>query len=232
MRVSFHRRSNVMKRTKERIHLSIKNTFAVCMGFILAMATLPTNAKLFEFSYAGNGIATGGLLVTTDTQVSGYYTVTNILGYRNGVAMTSLLPPTTFQNNDNLLSPISTFLTNGGISYLAGGSDFNFYFDNFGPPCGTLRYKESTGGFCSSTDQPVVLELKPFAPTSGAFYFSYSANGIAATGVLTTTGTDGDYTVTDILGSRNGIDVSGLLPPGAFQNNDNLLFYSNVPLLS
>ncbi len=141
--------------------------------------------------------------------------------------MSSLLPPGAFENNDNLFSPVPAFLTNGGISYVAGGSDFNFYFDNFGAPCGTLSYKESTGGVCSTTDKPVVLEVKPFAPTSGAFYFSYFADRIAATGVLTTTGmaTGGHYTVTDILGSRNGTDISALLPPNAFENNDNALFF-------
>ena len=221
-----------MKRRGKDSHASIRSASAICIGFIVAMFSLSTNAKLFEFSYAGDGIATGGLLVTTDTPVGGYYTVTNILGYRNDIAMTSLLPPNTFENNDNLLSQVSVFLTNGGISYVAGGNDFNFYFDNFGAPCGTLSYKESTGGNCATTDKPVVLEVKPFDPTFGAFYFSYSANGIAATGVLTTAGTSGDYTVTDILGSRNGIDFSGLLPPGAFENNDNLLLYPGNPLLS
>ena len=223
-----------MRWIANRFHVSAKNAFVMCIGLILAIVTLPANAKYFEFSYAGNGIATGGLLITTDTLVAGHYTVTDILGYRNGVGMTSLLPANAFENNDNFLFPASTFLTNGGISYVAGGSDFNFYFDNFGPPCGALSYKESTGGVCSTTDQPVVLEVRPFAPTSGAFYFAYSANGISATGVLTTTGTatGGHYTVNDILGSRNGTDIMGLLPPSAFENNDNFLFYPNNPLLS
>ncbi|HEV2041327.1 MAG TPA: PEP-CTERM sorting domain-containing protein, partial [Casimicrobiaceae bacterium] len=39
--------------------------------------------------------------------------------------------------------------------------DFNFYFDNFGPPCGTLSYKESTGGVCSTTDRIVSLQILP-----------------------------------------------------------------------
>jgi len=210
----------------------MKKLFGLCAAILLAVPPTIANANLFEFSYAGNGIAAGGLLVTTDTPVGGYYTVTNILGYRNGVAMTALLPPGSFENNDNLLSPIPAFLSNGGVSYVAAGSDFNFYFDNFGAPCGSLSYKESTGGVCNSTDRPVVLEVKPFAPTSGAFYYAYTANGVAATGVLTTSGTNGNYTVTDILGSRNGVDVSGLLAPGSFENNDNLLFYPNVPRLS
>ena len=223
-----------MKWITNRFQVLAKYTFALWIGFVLAMLTLPANAALFEFSYAGNGTATGGLLVTTDTLVGGHYTVTNILGYRNGIGFTSLLPANAFENNDNFLFPVSTFLTNGGISYVAGGSNFNFYFDNFGAPCGTLSYKESTGGVCNTTDQPVVLEVRPFAPTSGAFYFAYSANGIAATGVLTTTGTSsgGHYTVTDILGSRNGTDISGLLPAAAFENNDNFLFYPGSPILT
>ena len=150
-----------MRWIANRFHVSARNPFAMCIVFILAIFTLPANAAFFEFSYAGNGIATGGLLVTTDTLVAGHYTVTDILGYRNGVGMTSLLPANTFENNDNFLFPVSTFLTNGGISYVAGGSDFNFYFDNFGAPCGTLSYKESTGGFCSTTDRIVSLQILP-----------------------------------------------------------------------
>lgn len=152
--------------TAESFPSSAKNIFAMCIGLILAISASLTNAKLFEFSYAGNGIATGGLLVTTDTLVGGHYTVNDILGYRNGVGMTSLLPPNAFENNDNLLFPVPIFLTNGGVSYVAGGSDFNFYFDNFGAPCGTLSYKESTGGVCSTTDQIVSLEVLPiYLPT-------------------------------------------------------------------
>jgi len=214
--------------------LSLPSSLALCTALLSTTFASPAAALLFEFSYAGNGIAAGGLLVTTDTLVSGHYTVTNILGYRNGVSMTGLLPVNAFENNDNLLFPSSTFLTNGGVSYVAGGSSFNFYFDNFGAPCGTLSYKESTGGNCGTTDQLIVLEARPFAPTSGAFYFSYTASGVAATGVLTTAGApaNGHYTVTDILGSRNTIDISALLPAKAFENNDNLLLYPNAPILT
>jgi hypothetical protein len=76
--------------------------------------------------------------------------------------VSGLLPANAFENNDNFLYyPNAPTLSNGGISYVAGGSDFNFYFDNFGFPCGTMSYKESTGGNCASTDQVVSLRILP-----------------------------------------------------------------------
>ena len=203
-------------------------TFASALVASIGLAILPAaaDAAIYQFSYAGSGIATGGLLTTSDVAVGGRYAVTSLIGYRNGVAIDSLLPVNAFVNNDNQLSTTTPYLTTDGISYSAGGGNYNFYFDNFpGLPCGGPSYEESTGGNCLTTDRKIVLELKPFVPTSAAFYFAYEGNGVSATGVLTTSAAavGGAYQVFDILGSRNGIDISGLLAPGGFVNNDNLL---------
>src|SRR6266702_8250817 len=98
-----------MKPSTARSYVLLRDTCALCAAFILATFTLPVSALLFEFSYAGNGVTTGGLLVTTDTLVGGHYTVTDILGYRNGVGITSLLPVNTFENNDNIFFPSPIF---------------------------------------------------------------------------------------------------------------------------
>ncbi len=56
--------------------------------------------------------------------------------------------------------------------------------------------------------------------------FSYSGEGVNASGVLTATDQgDGKFQVTDIVGERNGASISNLIPSGLF-NNDNLIFPS------
>ncbi len=73
------------------------------------------------------------------------------------------------------------------------------------------------------------------------FNFSFSGDTFSSSGVLTasTTGTAGEYLITDIAGTatttKNGspIDITGVLDPGTFPlpplgtdvGNDNLLFY-------
>jgi hypothetical protein len=48
---------------------------------------------------------------------------------------------------------------------------------------------------------------------------------VSAFGTLTTTGLlNGAYTVTGISGTWNGYTITGLLPPGSYGDNDNLLF--------
>jgi len=58
------------------------------------------------------------------------------------------------------------------------------------------------------------------------FTYSYTGNGIASAGLFTTTdvAVGGAYTITDIQGTRNVDDITGLLVAGAFGANDNLLF--------
>jgi hypothetical protein len=60
------------------------------------------------------------------------------------------------------------------------------------------------------------------------YSYSYTGNGIAGAGILTTTDVliGGAYTVTGIQGLRDGTATTGLYAPGAFLGNDNLLFSS------
>ena len=53
------------------------------------------------------------------------------------------------------------------------------------------------------------------------FDFSYSGSGVTASGVITTTApVDGVYTVTDISGTRNNVQITGL---STFDGADDLL---------
>jgi hypothetical protein len=129
-------------------YIILNSIFTVAL--LIGVSPQANATLLFDFSYTGLGIAASGNLITTDTLVGGHYTVTDITGTRNGITITALLAPGTFENNDNLLFPGGPLLSDGGISYVAGGSNFNFYFDDFvSIGCDTLQYKEATGGTCN-----------------------------------------------------------------------------------
>jgi hypothetical protein len=87
-----------------------------------------------------------------------------------------------------------------------------------------------------------ILTLLTFALSAqaGSFDFSYSLPpgsgstpfSVTASGTFTTSAFDGtSYTITDITGTWNGFGITGLLAPGTFGGNDNLLFPSS-PFLS
>jgi hypothetical protein len=188
----------------------------------------------FSYVYTGNGVASAGILTTTDVAVGGAYSILDIQGTRNVSDITGLLPVGSFGANDNLIFPGGPFVDVPGFSYQSGGLSYNV--GNSALACGSANeYAESSTGFCPGTG--VSMTVSPFDPISGSAYFAYSyvGDGIASAGILTTTTTsvDGAYQITGIQGLRNGVDISGLLAPGSFGANDNLLFpagpYVDVP---
>lgn len=88
--------------------------------------TSPAEAKQFNFSYSGLGVDASGVLTTDEIpNSSGYFTVTDINGQRNGATITALLPPESFPpnppnppftfSNNNLISPKEPFVDFSGI---------------------------------------------------------------------------------------------------------------------
>lgn len=74
------------------------------------------------------------------------------------------------------------------------------------------------------------LAASSLAAHADTFNFTVngSAGGFSGSGVLTTTlDQSGNYLITGIAGTG----VTGIIPPGGFNNNDNLLFPSSTPLL-
>jgi hypothetical protein len=66
------------------------------------------------------------------------------------------------------------------------------------------------------------------APAQAATWrFSYNADGISASGQLTTDATGS--LITNISGTRNGKSISTLLPINGYANNDNIFFPSGNP---
>jgi hypothetical protein len=66
----------------------------------------------------------------------------------------------------------------------------------------------------------------PAAFASTTFDWSYSGTGVSGSGTLVATFDSGNqYTVTSIMGTADGLTITGLLPPDGYASNDNLLFY-------
>ena len=74
------------------------------------------------------------------------------------------------------------------------------------------------------------------SPASAAtFLFTFDGATIDASGTLTTQDvptTTGGLLITGVTGTANGATITGLLAPGTFASNDNLLFVGQTSLLS
>jgi hypothetical protein len=125
-----------------------------------------SGSAYFAYSYVGDGIASAGILTTTNTAVDGGYTITGIQGLRNGVATSGLLAPNSFGANDNLLFPAGPYVDVPGFSYQAGGLSYNVA--NAAAGCASEnQYTESANGFCpGSTVGMNVVALSVPEPTS------------------------------------------------------------------
>ena len=90
-----------------------------------------------------------------------------------------------------------------------------------------------------ATSSLALLTTTAIAPATAAnFKFSYSGSNINgdvdASGVLTTDDYNAEndsYLITGITGTRNGVEIDSLLPPGSssFEDSNNNLLFSNSP---
>jgi hypothetical protein len=122
-----------------------------CLSIFVSLSTSAHAGFLyFAYSYTGNGIASAGLMTTTDVLVGGAYTITGIQGTRDVNNIGGLLAPGVFGGNDNLLFPGGPYVDGAGFSYLAGGLSYNV--GNSATACGSVNlYAESNTGFCPWT---------------------------------------------------------------------------------
>ena len=71
------------------------------------------------------------------------------------------------------------------------------------------------------------LLLSLSVPVQAATWnFSYNGNGISVSGQLTTDSTG--TLITGISGTRNGLEITGLLPVNSYANNDNIFIPTNI----
>jgi hypothetical protein len=124
-----------------------------------------SGSAYFAYSYVGDGIASAGILTTTNAPVGGGYTITDIQGLRNGVGISALLAPGSFGANDNLLFFPGPYVDVPGFSYQAGGLNYNVA--NAASGCASPnQYTESANGLCpGSTVGMNVVALSVPEPT-------------------------------------------------------------------
>lgn len=110
-------------------------TVTSSLAFLTVAAMAPAIAANFKFSYSGSNIngavSASGTLTTDDYSTEeGNYLITSITGTRNGVAIDSLIPPSSSSsedNNDNFLFPNSPQVDFFGFSYTAAGATYNLF---------------------------------------------------------------------------------------------------------
>ena len=120
----------------------LRTRIILLLALVIVLASSAAVADSFNFSFTGTGVTGSGTLYTNAFS-GGSYLVTGISGTQNGKAMT-LLAPNAFDGNDNLLFPSNPVLDFAGISFVAGGIDYNVYFNSFACCGGTTTYYETT----------------------------------------------------------------------------------------
>lgn len=99
-----------------------RQPFAVLFLLLLFLAS-PAFADTFAWSYTGDGVTASGIFVTTPLN-DGTFQITDISGERNGVPITGL---STFGFANNLIYPFIPFFDYSGLSFVAGGTEFNVF---------------------------------------------------------------------------------------------------------
>jgi hypothetical protein len=120
----------------------------MAMAVMLVCAS-GASADTFSFSITG-GYTASGTLSTGAKSAAGTYTITGISGVQNLQSITSLLGINDFASNTNLLYASGPLLDLGGFSFVAGGTDYNVYYNDgtvLGPPVGygEIVAPQSTG---------------------------------------------------------------------------------------
>jgi hypothetical protein len=113
-------------------------------GFLPLVSS--AQAATFNFIYSlppvgqnGISVSASGTFTTSAFDGTGFL-ITGVTGFRNGEAITGLLPPGSFPpnspvSNDNLLFPFSPFLDVNGVSFTVtgmgndGAGNVNLFFD-------------------------------------------------------------------------------------------------------
>jgi hypothetical protein len=103
-----------------------------CLAAALAVAGLGTaQANTWAWSYSGAGVSASGTLTTAGAALVPE-DILSITGFRNGAAITGLIPLDTDPNfaYDNQFSSVGQFFTDGGMLFSVAGldSNVNVYF--------------------------------------------------------------------------------------------------------
>ena len=97
--------------------------FLTLSALLLLFLIPPCFADTFAWSYNGVGVNASGTFTATPN-TDGTFQITDISGERNGVPITGL---STFGFANNLIYPFIPFFDYAGLSFVAGGTEFNIY---------------------------------------------------------------------------------------------------------
>lgn len=93
-------------------------------GILLAVTARNAEADTFSMTWTG-GYGPGSATLTATSDGGGVFTVTDIVGTQNGVAISG---PVTYAESDNLIFPTPTTLLDFyGLSFAAGPNDYNIF---------------------------------------------------------------------------------------------------------
>ena len=116
----------------------------------LLTMSLAAHANTFSFSDTGTGISGSGTFTTTALS-GGSYTITGITGTQNGAAITGLV---SYQSSDDLLFSSGALLDFSGVSFVAGGIDYNLYAFTTSPAV----YHECNSGSVNNCSEDAPLD--------------------------------------------------------------------------
>ena len=106
----------------------LKSVSLMLLTFALGATTQRAMASVFDLAYSGSGVQ-ANLLLTATPNLADSFTITSITGERNNVAVSG---PNSFQGPDNVIYPDAgplDLLDDLGISFAAGGIDYNIWSD-------------------------------------------------------------------------------------------------------
>jgi hypothetical protein len=104
----------------------LKSVSLMLLTFALGATTQRAMASFYDLAYSGSGVQ-ANLFLTTTPNGGGSFTITNITGERNNVAVSGL---STFDSSDNLVYPNdgpfgpTIVLDSLGIGFAAGVLDY------------------------------------------------------------------------------------------------------------
>jgi hypothetical protein len=108
-----------------------KSVSLMLLTFALGAITPRAMASFYDLAYSGSGVQ-ANLFLTATPNGGDSFTITNITGERNNVAVSG---PNAFSLSDNLVYPSggpfgpSVVLDNFGIGFAAGGIDYTVWSD-------------------------------------------------------------------------------------------------------
>jgi hypothetical protein len=106
----------------------LKSVSLMLLTFALGATTQRAMASVYDLAYAGVGVQ-ANLLLTATPNGGDSFTITNITGERNNVAVSG---PTSFEGSDNVVYPNGGplgLLDDLGIGFVAGGIDYTVWSD-------------------------------------------------------------------------------------------------------